>query len=402
MLWGISFFNYADRQAVFSVFPLLEREMHLDAVQLGWLGSSFAIAYGLFSPLAGFIVDRIRRRTAVLAGLQIWSIVCTLTALSRNFTGLLSFRTAEGLGETVYYPASMSMVADYHGHATRSRAMAFHQTSVYVGTIAGGFFAGLISQYYGWRLSFVVFGCLGIALGMVLRKFLKEPQRGASEVSGAPIERKVPAAEVLRTLFNTPTALLLMAAFLCANFVAVVLLSWMPRFLFERYHMSLAMSGLTATIYVQLASMIAGPFGGWLADSLRKRTLRGRLIVQLIGVAGGAPFVALCGMTHSPFWLVIALTAWGLFKGIYDSNTWASLFDVVRPEVRGSIAGLMNMIGWLGGGGTAPIVIGVVSIHYGLGTAIAFASAVYVAAAIFLLIAIIGFVHRDALRLAPN
>ena len=99
---------------------------------------------------------------------------------------------------------------------------------------------------------------------------------------------------------------------------------------------------------------------------------------------------------------MIALTAWGLFKGIYDSNTWASLFDVVRPEIRGSIAGLMNMIGWLGGGGTAPIVIGIVSIHYGLGTAIAFASAVYVAAAVFLLTAIIGFVHRDALRLAPN
>src|SRR5258708_33569665 len=132
--------------------------------------------------------------------------------------------------------------------------------------------------------------------------------------------------------------------FLSGNCVVLVLLSWMPRFVFERYHMCLAMSGLTAPIYVQLASRIAGPFGGWLADSLRKRTLRGRLIVQLIGVAGGAPFVALCGMTHSPFWLVAALTAWGLFKGIYDSNTWASLFDVVRPEVRSSIAGLMIMI----------------------------------------------------------
>jgi hypothetical protein len=42
MLWCISFFNYADRQAIFSVFPLLEREMHLTPVQLGLLGSGFA------------------------------------------------------------------------------------------------------------------------------------------------------------------------------------------------------------------------------------------------------------------------------------------------------------------------------------------------------------------------
>ncbi len=401
MLWGISFFNYADRQAVFSVFPLLEREMHLSPVQLGWLGSSFAIAYGLAAPLAGLIVDRIRRRTAVLAGLQIWSIICTLTAFSRGFSGLLFFRTAEGLGETIYYPASMSMVADYHGHETRSRAMAFHQTSVYIGTIAGGFFAGLISQYYGWRWSFVVFGCLGIVLGLVLRKFLREPQRGASEVLTPLTERRVPMGEVLRILFRTPTALLLMGAFLCSNFVAVVLLSWMPKFLFDRYHMSLAMSGLTATIYVQVASMVAAPFGGWMADWLRQRTPRGRLIVQFVGVAGGAPFVALCGLTHSAVWLVIALTAWGVFKGIYDSNLWAALFDVVRPEMRGSIAGLMNMIGWLGGGGSAPIVIGVVSLRYGLGTSIALASSVYVAAAVLLLIAILWFARRDVLRLAP-
>ena len=102
MLWWISFFNYADRQAVFSVFPILEREMNLSLVQLGLLGSAFAWVYGLSCPLAGNIVDRVRRKSAILAGLQVWSIVCALTALSRNFGHLLFFRMAEGLGETIY------------------------------------------------------------------------------------------------------------------------------------------------------------------------------------------------------------------------------------------------------------------------------------------------------------
>ena len=64
MLWWIAFFNYADRQAIFSVFPLLEKEMHLTTVQLGLLGSSFAWVYGLLSPIAGTIVDRVRRKSA--------------------------------------------------------------------------------------------------------------------------------------------------------------------------------------------------------------------------------------------------------------------------------------------------------------------------------------------------
>ena len=147
MLWCISFFNYADRQAIFSVFPLLEREMGLSPIQLGLLGSSFAWVYGLAAPLAGNIIDRIRRKSAILGGLQAWSVICMATALSRTYAHLLFFRAAEGLGETFYFPASMSLVSDYHGKETRSRALGTHQTSVYMGTIAGGFFAALIAQH---------------------------------------------------------------------------------------------------------------------------------------------------------------------------------------------------------------------------------------------------------------
>src|SRR5215472_941773 len=181
MLWWIAFFNYADRQAIFSVFPLLEKEFHLNVIQLGLLGSSFAWVYGLTAPFAGAIVDRIRRKSAILGGLHAWSLICMATALSRNLGTLLAFRAAEGLGETFYYPASMSLVSDYHGKETRSRALGVHPTSVYVGTIAGGFFAGLIGQNYGWRWSFLVFGGLGVVLGFFLSRFLIEPKRGASD-----------------------------------------------------------------------------------------------------------------------------------------------------------------------------------------------------------------------------
>src|SRR5688572_11891713 len=126
MLWCISFFNYADRQAIFSVFPLLEKEMHLTSVQLGLLGSSFAWMYGLSAPFAGAIVDRVRRVSAILFGLHAWSLICMATALSRTFGHLFFFRAAEGLGETVYFPASMSLLGDYHGKETRSRAMGLH------------------------------------------------------------------------------------------------------------------------------------------------------------------------------------------------------------------------------------------------------------------------------------
>jgi MFS family permease len=388
MLWWIAFFNYADRQAIFSVFPLLKKEFSLDPVQLGLLGSSFAWVYGLSAPFAGAIVDRLRRKSVILGGLHAWSLICMATAFSRNFGTLLFFRGTEALGETFYFPASMSLLSDYHGQPTRSRALGLHQTSVYIGTIAGGFFAGLIGQRYGWRWSFVVFGGLGILLGLALNKWLIEPQR-------APTEPRPTEPRPEGSAFLNPTAILLMAAFLCANFVALVLLSWMPSFLHDKFNLGLAASGLTATLLVQLSSMAGAPAGGWWADVLRRKMPSGRMLVQAIGLAAGAPFVVLCGWTRSVPLLIVALTAWGFFKGIYDANIFAAIFDVMPAEARGRAAGLMNMVGWLGGG-VAPVAVGFVAQRSSLSAAIMLTAGVYVLGALLLAAAVIRVHSRSS------
>jgi MFS family permease len=389
MLWCISFFNYADRQAIFSVFPLLEREMQLTPVQLGLLGSGFAWVYGLAAPFAGVLVDRASRRNVILGGLHIWSLICAATVVSKNFTHLFLFRAAEGLGETFYFPASTSLISDYHDSRTRSRALGAHQTAVYMGTIGGGFFAGLIAEHYGWRPAFLVFGLLGILLGFVLARYLVEPPRGAADIAEGVTPDTGAAAMTFREfaalVARTPTLLCLLGAFMCANFVAVVLLSWMPKFLFDRFHMGLALAGLTATVFVQLASLAGAPVGGWMADTWRRRTPRGRMAVQAVGMFAGAPFVAICGVTTSVTILIAALTAWGFFKGLYDANIFASAFDVVPAAARGRAAGFMNMIGWLAGGGSAPVVIGIIAQRSSLGTAMTLASLVYVAAGLLLI-----------------
>jgi MFS family permease len=109
--------------------------------------------------------------------------------------------------------------------------------------------------------------------------------------------------------------------------------------------------------------------------------------VQAVGMFGGAPFVAICGLTPSVTTLVLALTCWGFFKGLYDANIFASAFDLVPPDARGRTAGAMNMIGWLAGGGSAPVLIGIVAQRGSLGAALALTSIVYVIAGILLVAA---------------
>jgi sugar phosphate permease len=166
----------------------------------------------------------------------------------------------------------------------------------------------------------------------------------------------------------------------CANCVALVLLTWIPTYLYSKFHLSLAMAAFDAAVYPQVASIGRSIVGGYLADLLVKWDLRSRLWVQCGGMLAGAPFVVPCGMNNSLTVVIAALVAWGFCKGLYDSNIFATVFGVVPIGARGTVSGLMNCIGWLIGGGVAPVVIGLLATFMTLGQAIAPSSAVYVIA----------------------
>jgi MFS family permease len=168
----------------------------------------------------------------------------------------------------------------------------------------------------------------------------------------------------------------LIAVFVGANFVAMIFLTWMPSYLTRQFGMSLSMAGLSATAYLQIASVAGVISGGALADRLVRRRAGGRMITQAIGLFCGVPFIFLTGWTLSVPVLVLAMTGFGYFKGVYDANIWASLHDVVRPERRATAVGLMNAIGWFGGG-MAPVAIAAASQRYGMSACLSANAAVY-------------------------
>ena len=412
MLWFVCFFNYADRQAIFSVFELLKSEMHLSDVQLGIVGASFMWVYAGIGPIAGLVGDRINRKSLIVAGLVFWSLITIATALSTQYSHLVLFRALEGFGEAFYFPASMSLLSDYHGPATRSRAMSIHQSSVYAGTIAGGSVAGVLGQHFGWRSSFYLFGSLGILLGALLLLLLREPARNRSS---SPLTVNSPGRSVgtsslltrndsslsgvfrtVRELFANPMVRILTLVFVGANFVAMIFLTWMPSFLYRKFNLSLAMSGVSATAYLQIASVLGVLSGGVLADKFAKANRGGRMLTQAIGLTLGVPFIFLAGWTLSVPLVIVALTGFGYFKGLYDANIWASLHDVVPPERRASAVGFMNSVGWIGGG-VAPVAIAAASERFGMSACISANSVIYLLVAILLLYGI----KRYMLRFTP-
>ncbi len=366
--------------------------------------------YAAGAPLAGFICDRFRRKDLILGGCLFWSFITITTGWCGKLWHFVTVRALEGFGETFYFPASMSLTSDYHDKRTRSRALSFHQSSVYVGTILGSWAGAWFAEHHGWRIGFYVFGGAGMVLAVVLYRFLREPRRGEAEAcDGKAMDgvaqnvTPLSVGETLRVIFRTPAVFLLMMAFVGANFVATIFLTWTPTFLVEKFQFKLTSAGLSGTVFIHLSSAIGVLFAGILADRLCRRMAGGRMLVQACGLLLGAGFVVIVGKTTTISTLIIAMSVFGVCKGFYDSGIFASLYDMIEPRARGTAAGIMNTVGW-GGGALGPLFVGLASKYGGKPTevanmsdAIAWCGAIYVVAGCLVLAA-----FRSASRAAKG
>jgi MFS family permease/N-acetylneuraminic acid mutarotase len=363
LLWVVAVLNYVDRQIIYSVFPLVQAELHLSAVQLGLISSVFLWVYGLLSPFSGFLADRYGRKRIIVASLLVWSLVTWMTGKVGGFAELLATRALMGISEACYLPAALALIVGYHGNRTRSLASGLHHSGLYVGVVLGGAGGSWLGERYGWRWAFLLLGAAGTLYVLVLMWLLREGEPGpAHETPPA----RLGFSQALRELLRLPgfgPMLLVFSTIATAN---CVLYTWLPLYLFEQFRMNLTAAGFSATFYIQAASLAGILLGGWLADRWSGVTQRGRLRAQVLGLLGAAPALALLGTTTSVELLIAGLVVFGLGRGFYDCNVMPVLSQTARPDLRATGYGVMNLAGCLAGGVVA-LLAGALKEVVGLG-----------------------------------
>jgi MFS family permease len=371
-LWLAFFFNQADRQVFGTVLPQLTAELGLSDIEAGMVASIFTAALAVMVPLAGYAGDNWSRKRLVAGSLLGWSAATLLTGFASGLVFLIVVRSvATGAGEAFYAPSANSLIGEHHVE-TRGRAMAIHQTSLYLGVVASGLLAGGIADRYGWRASFWIFGACGIALAALIAWRL-QPDRERSAQAGT-----IPVRLVLSVVLRRPTVLLLALAFACMVFVNVGFLTWMPTHLHTRFGLSLAAAGFSSMFYHHAAAFLGVMLGGHVSDRLAVTASRRRLDLQASALLLGAPFIALLGAPSGPAVSYLALAGFGLFRGMYDSNIYASLFEVIEPRFRASAAALVIAFAFLAGA-IAPVALGAAKQVFGLSVGLSLLAVVYLA-----------------------
>lgn len=378
-LWLAFALNYVDRQMVYSIFPALKAELGFDSARLGLIGSVFMWVYTLGMPVAGWLADRGRAGRLVWASVVLWSAATIGCALAGSVWVFLAWRAMIGLTEALYFPAALKLLAARYAVETRSRALGFHQSAMYVGVMAGGWFGGWAADGIGWRSGFGVAGAAGLLYSALL-------WRPVGSVSTA---EEAKETGDWRSLFRNGRYLALAMAFGAFNAVQWVVLAWYPTFLQDRFRLSMTESGWNATVFVQL-SLVAGIFtGGMMADWWRHRRPLARLQVAALGVMGSGPLGWAIFHATSLEEARLASAGFGFFAGWLATNAFSGAYDVTPEKTRGLAGALLNMSGGL----SASVMIyaaGVYRESIGFAPLVAITGTAAVAAAVLLL-----FVARE-------
>ncbi|MBR1706109.1 MAG: MFS transporter [Bacteroidales bacterium] len=354
LLWMAYLLNQADRQVFNTVLPAIRDSLHLTDTSIGLIATIFNLFYACMVPLGGWAGDRFSRKWVTTLSILFWSVATMFTGLANGVLMLVLMRSvATGGGEAFFGPANYSLLGQYHTD-TRARAMSIHQTAYYVGVILAGWLAGKIADSLGWQYSFILFGAAGILWGLLMAVRLQDAPQ--AEAAAAQVARPR-LWDGFKTVFTTPTALMLTIGFSGLIFVITGFMTWVPAFLQEEFGQSQEAAGFNSMFYTYVAAFIGVLLAGNLSDRIGARNHKARMGLQGAGLIAGSVFLLVMGRSTSLWVLYLSFAGWGFFRAFFDANTYTVLYDVTPPRLHASCSSAMIMTGFAVGA-LAPVILG--------------------------------------------
>lgn len=364
ILFLLNLLNYIDRQVLYSVFPLLQKDLALSDVQLGSLASAFMLVYMCFAPLAGYLADRSPRHKLIAAGAWIWSAATLLCAAAKNYAGLVAARGFIGAGEAGFTTIAQPFLAEQHPPHKRATVLALFGLALPAGSALGYVLGGLIGQHWGWRTAFMLAGAPGIILGFLAWARLKDPARQKI------IPAKRPRFQDYTALLSDKPFLWLCLANAMMTFVQGGLSAWMPTYLHRYFNFSVGKAGIIFGIIVIVCGAAGTFLGGKTADRLLTKTPRAYFITIFAGLLLTLPF-AWAALNVANAWgtvLCIGLAVLCIFLPM--APIAAALVALTKDTVRAMAFAVNLFLIHALGDALSPVLIGRAADAWGLQTAL--------------------------------
>ena len=399
LLWVAFFLQQGTRQIFGATLTSIQGSLGASAAAIGAVATVFTFAYGLSVPFAGAAADLFNRKWMVVSGVFVFCLGIFASGFVASL-GLMvvSYGILNGFGQSFYYPSATSIIGELHKE-TRATALSILQMGLYAGIIGCSAASGWLAESgaEGWRIPFKVFGGIGILWAVVMAFGLRNGEWGTgngerkfkefhSPTQDSNSNSKPTIKEAFKVFVGNPSALLLAAGLGMMIYVDVGFKTWMPSHLSESFGVAKGSAALNAVLWHYIGAFVGVTLGGRISDKLAKTRPSVRMETNIAGLALAVPFIV--WMAYAPSLLAcgVAMALFGVFRGVYDSNLMASLFDLIPQRYHASGAGLMLSCAFVFGS-TSPVVLGLVKDAFSSTAALASLAAFYIVGAVVIAIA---------------
>jgi MFS family permease len=370
--FALAVITYLDRICISAAAPFIMRDLGLSVLQMSLVFSAFTLAYSLFEVPSGWLADTTGSRRVLTRIVVWWSGFTMLTGAAWNYWSLVIIRFLFGAGEAGAFPGMLRAFSRWF--PARERGMA--NGILFLGSRAGGALAPalalLLIHQWGWRVSFVIFGSLGVFWAIVWYRWFRDdpaahPAVSASELAlirmDDPVEVTGPSGAgppvPWRAIATSPNVYAICTMYFAFGYGLYFYFTWLPTYLTQVLGFSTIAGGLLSGLPFVLAG-IADVAGGYLTDRLSIRFgLRvGRSWLGAAAFGTCAALLLLSTQEESRMAKAVLLASALATADLGLSACWAVCLDVGKTHA-GVITGLMNMFGNLGGM-IGPVVVGVI------------------------------------------
>lgn len=355
------------RQLYYASIPPIRSDLGLGAAALGVVATVFLLAYGFCAPCASVVADLFRRKTVIVIGCMVFSMGILAAGFANSQLQLVVFYgIMVALGQCMVPSSSSAVIAEYH-ETTRATALSIYQSALYLGVVLSSVMAGRIGSLGpgSWRRGFWLMGAFGLVWCVVLFLFLNDRRNPNGRGKGETAGRSTVKGAVLSVL-GSPAALLLTVAFGFCQYGDNGFRVWMATYLGDSFLPGARTEAAFHSVFwFYLGAFVGINAAGRVSDWLAKRRNAARFEVAAVGLALSSPCVLLAVRTSSLVWACTGLLLWGFARGIYDSNFFASLYDVVEPRYRAAATGLFCCGGFILGA-AAPTILGLIAERYSM------------------------------------
>lgn len=357
---------------------------------MGLVGSAFTLAFGIVIPFAGMAADFFRRKWILITGSLLFSAGILLCGFSNGLGMLLvSYGLLNGIGQSLMPPCNSSLIGEFHTD-TRGTAFSIYQSAIYLGIVVCSIIAGKMASGGpdGWRTAFWLFGAIGLVWTVVLLLGLKDTPNVGSK-------GEVSVKDALKAFFSKPTALWMMAALGCYFFATYGVKIWAPVFMMRAFtEMPHATAVFHGFFWFYLGAFAGVTLSGRVSDRLKPRRPFIRFEVELAGILLCIPFILVIAGTSVLPVMIVALALFGFATGVYDSNLYAALLEVIDQKYRAMATGIFGCGGCIIGA-LGPLVMGALSDAFSIRVAFASLAVFAVLAAVCICVARFKTAKKD-------